>query len=68
MRRITKFEKNMFFVLVLMCPAIAAGVLTAKVNGSLLIYAVVALIGAVIWRGWIFVKDLRSRHRQRSEL
>ena len=61
MRRITKFEKNVFFVLVLICPAIVGGAFSAKVNGSLMNYVIAAVIGAVLWRVWIFLKDRRAR-------
>ena len=67
MRQITKPEKNVLFVLVLICPAIVGGAFSAKINGNLLNYAIAAIIGALLWRAWIFLRDRRARERQRNE-
>jgi len=57
MRRISRFEKNVFFVLFLICPGIVGGALSQRVGGNVIAYILAAIVGAVIWRVWILIRD-----------
>ena len=58
--RITKSEKNLFAVFVLIIPAIV-GSCGKQLNGNIFYFAASAAVGAVVWRLWLSVKDSRSR-------